>query len=294
MSAPLVVEASAAVVSNAASSRVAEVWSRLATVADPELDESVTELGFVTAVEVEGGCVSVGFRLPTYWCAANFAYLMADDMRRAIVSLPWVTNITITLDEHMYAAEINRGVAAGRSFQQTFGGEANGEVEDVRRIFLVKAFQRRQEVLLSWLLGQGNEPAKLVRLSVAQLSELAGERTDDGKTQRLVARYFERRFVAGRCADAEAEQGETLAFVDAVGEALVADELGAYLRALRRVGVNAEFNGALCRGLLAARYGEDCVSAPPVEIKPVHFVRTRDAKPGGSFAPAREAPRAAD
>ncbi|WP_321949427.1 iron-sulfur cluster assembly protein [Paraburkholderia sp. J10-1] len=294
MSTPLVVQASAAIGAEVASGRVAEVWSRLATVADPELDESVTELGFVTTVEVEGGCVSIGFRLPTYWCAANFAYLMADDMRRAIAGLPWATNITITLDEHMYAAEINRGVAAGRSFQQTFGGEANGEVEDVRRIFLVKAFQRRQEALLSWLLGQGNEPAKLVCLSMAQLSELAGESTDDEKTWRLVARYVERRFVAGRGANAEAEQEEALAFVDAQGEALVADELGAYLRALRRVGVNAEFNGALCRGLLAARYGEGCTSAPAVEIKPVHFVRTRDAKPGGSFAPAREAPRAAE
>ncbi|QGZ58784.1 iron-sulfur cluster assembly protein [Paraburkholderia acidiphila] len=294
MSAPLSVQAPAAVVSRVASSRVAEVWSRLATVADPELDESVTELGFVTTVEVEGGSVSVGFRLPTYWCAANFAYLMADDMRRAITSLPWVTNITITLDEHMYAAEINRGVAAGRSFQQTFGSEANGEVEDVRRIFLVKAFQRRQEVLLSWLLEQGNAPAKLVRLNVAQLLELAAESLDDGKTQRLVTRYFDRRFVAGRCAVAEAEQGAALAFVDAKGEALIADELGAYLRALRRVGVNAEFNGALCRGLLAARYGEGCASAPAIEIKPVHFVRTREAKPSGALAPAREAPRAAE
>jgi hypothetical protein len=39
-----------------------------------------------------------------------------------------------------------------------------------------------------------------------------------------------------------------------------------HLRDLRRVGVNAEFNGALCRGLLAARYGE---AAP----EPIHIVR---------------------
>ena len=30
----------------------------------------------------------------------------------------------------------------------------------------------------------------------------------------------------------------------------------AQLRALRRVAVNVEFNGALCRGLLAARFNE--------------------------------------
>ncbi|MFM0552213.1 iron-sulfur cluster assembly protein [Paraburkholderia sediminicola] len=293
MSTMRTVQAPAAIVSKSASDRVAEVWSRLEAVDDPELDESVTELGFVTAVEVDGGCVSIGFRLPTYWCAANFAYLMADDMRQAIAALPWVTAITITLDEHMYATEINRGVAAGRSFQQTFGSEANGEVEDVRRIFLVKAFQRRQEALLSWLLAQGNEPAMLVRLSMAQLSALASTSADDGKTQRLVARYRERRFVAGRRID-DAEHTDEPAFVDTQGAPLNPDELGAYLRALRRVGVNAEFNGALCRGLLAARYGESCTPAPAVEIKPVHFVRTGGSKPGGTFAPARETRGAAE
>lgn len=276
-------------VSTGASSRVDEVWSRLDAVADPELDESVTELGFVTAVEVDGGCVSIGFRLPTYWCAANFAYLMADDMRRAIASLPWVKDIAITLDEHMYASEINRGVAAGWSFQQTFGSEANGEVEDVRRVFLVKAFQRRQEALLSWLLQQGNAPSVLVDLSMAQLSTLADESADDGKTRRLVARYRERRFVVGRCR-AETEQADEPAFIDAEGGALNPEELGAYLRALRRVGVNAEFNGALCRGLLAARYGESCDPAPTVEIKPVHFVRTGNSPARGTFAPAPETP----
>ncbi|EEA01872.1 protein of unknown function DUF59 [Burkholderia sp. H160] len=293
MSTPLAAQAPALIVSKGAASQVAEVWSRLEAVCDPELDEPVTELGFVTAVEVDDGCVSIGFRLPTYWCAANFAYLMADDMRRAIVGLPWVTNITITLDEHMYATEINRGVAAGRSFQQTFGSEANGEVEDVRRIFLVKAFQRRQEALLSWLLAQGSDPAILVRLSMAQLSALADAGADDEKTRRLVARYRERRFVVARCPD-EAEQGDEPAFIDAEGGPLNPDELSAYLRALRRVSVNAEFNGALCRGLLAARYGENCVSAQTVEIKPVHFVRTGGAKPGATFAPAREASGAAE
>ena len=68
--------------------KVAEVWFQLAPVTDPELDESVTELGFVTAVTLdEKGVVQVSFRLPTYWCAANFAFLMADDMARAVRAL---------------------------------------------------------------------------------------------------------------------------------------------------------------------------------------------------------------
>jgi len=260
----------------AAVDRAGEVWAQLASVADPELDESVTELGFVTRVEVDaGGGVQIGFRLPTYWCAANFAFLMADDMRIAVAGLPWVTKVTIGLGEHMYADEINRGVAAGRSFQDTFGAEATGELEDIRRTFMVKAFQRRQEALLTSLLERGVEPARLVRMSVAELAGLP----DDSASRRLVERYLERRFVVRGCASGAAQADEA-AFVDSQGALLDADGLGAYLRALRRVGVNAEFNSALCRGLLAARYGEAdaAAAAPQVEIKPVHFVPVGDWK----------------
>jgi hypothetical protein len=35
---------------------------------------------------------------------------------------------------------------------------------------------------------------------------------------------------------------------------LKVDGLSAYLSGLRRVGVNAEFNSALCRGLLSVRF----------------------------------------
>ena len=35
------------------------------------------------------------------------------------------------------------------------------------------------------------------------------------------------------------------------------ETLARYLKGIRRVGVNAEFNGALCRGLLAARFDLD-------------------------------------
>ena len=242
--------------------RTAEVWARLQSVIDPELDESVTELGFVTGVEVDaGGRVRVDFRLPTYWCAANFAFLMADDMRIAVAALPWVTKVTVGLGEHMYADEINRGVAAGLSFQATFGDEASGELEEVRRTFMVKAFQRRQEALLTYLLDHGHEPTALLQLSVVELAALPC----GSAGHRLVERYLERRTVVRSSAD---EMG----FVDHDGASLDAGQIHAYLRALRRIGVNAEFNSAMCRGLLATRYGTGC--APQVEVKPVHFVRS--------------------
>ena len=60
----------------------------LERVLDPELDESVLSLGFVESVtsDTEGN-VTVCLRLPTYWCAANFSYLMASDVRRELNGL---------------------------------------------------------------------------------------------------------------------------------------------------------------------------------------------------------------
>ena len=51
----------------------AKVRAALGTVRDPELDEPLTDLGFVTAIELDGDSVRVHLRLPTYFCAPNFA-----------------------------------------------------------------------------------------------------------------------------------------------------------------------------------------------------------------------------
>ena len=225
-----------------------QIWSRLATVMDPELDESVTELNFVTHADVDAGNrVRIGFRLPTYWCAANFSYLMADDMRRAVAAIDWVEGVEVTLGEHMYADKINAGLAQGLSFQETFGGEADGDVEEVRRTFLVKAFQRRQYAILTYLVDAGRPPEDLVSMTIAQLEAL----TLDAEGDRRRRRYLDRRDVVGPMS------AYGLAFVTSEAGALPGEGLAKYLSGLRRIGVNAEFNGALCRGLLAVRFDLD-------------------------------------
>jgi len=246
-----------------AAARADEVRGRLARVDDPELDEPVTELGFITAVDVDPrGAVTIGFRLPTYWCAANFAFIMADDMRREVLALPWVRRVDVVLGDHMYAGKINHGIAHGLSFQDTFGDEASGDVADIRRSFHLKAFQRRQEALLRHLLETEHDPAALVAASLAELRTLAL----NAQGERLRARYLDRRHVP-------APAGPTApAFVDVHGRRLVAGELPNYLRVLARVGVNAEFNGALCKGLLAARFGE-AREAPDGQPGLVDFIR---------------------
>src|SRR6202048_3593344 len=139
--------------------RQAEIWACLQGVMDPELDESVTDLNFVTQADVDSkNRVHIEFRLPTYWCAANFSFLMADDMRRVVSALDWVKGVSVVLGEHMYTDKINAGLAKGLSFQETFGVEADGNLDDLRRTFLVKAFQRRQVALVNNLVGVGRSP----------------------------------------------------------------------------------------------------------------------------------------
>jgi metal-sulfur cluster biosynthetic enzyme len=225
--------------------RKAEVWRRLETVTDPELDEPVTALEFVTRADVDANnCVHIEFRLPTYWCAANFSFLMADDMRNAVKELPWVADVSIVLGEHMYADKINAGLARGLSFQETFGAEADGDLGELRRTFLMKAFQRRQAALLAHLIEAGRGGAQLVETT---LEELDGLKLD-GEGARLRARYLERRSIASE------SRPTSRAFVNADGDPLQAETLSAHVRALRRVDINAEFNSALCRGLLHARF----------------------------------------
>jgi metal-sulfur cluster biosynthetic enzyme len=252
----------------ATDARVAEVWDRLASVTDPELDESVTELRFVTAVEVDAESrVHIGFRLPTYWCSPNFAFLMADDMRAAAGSLPWVRQVLIDLHDHMYSDTINQGLAQGHSFKATFAEEAAEEdLDDLRRTFRIKAYQRRQEAVIRHLMDdQGWTVPAILALDCPRLATLT---IDDPEIARQRTRYLEIRAEYGGSTDA--------AFTTAEGDTITPETFGDYLSLLRRVRINTEFNGSLCRGLLQARYG-DTDSTPDGEPTLADFIAGRVA-----------------
>ena len=227
--------------------REAEVLARLATVTDPELDEPVTELGFVEGVTVAAdGAVAIDFRLPTYWCAANFAYMMAEDMRDAVAALPWVTRAVPRLHDHMCAEQVNRGVAEGLNFGTAFGEAGEDEsLADLRTTFRRKAFQGRQEALLRALLAKGLDKGALVAMTIEALEQTAVAEAEGAGLKR---RYLEIRACVGGTAAPESP-----AFVDTEGAPLAAAGLDEHLRTLASVRIAMEFNGALCRGLLAAR-----------------------------------------
>jgi len=92
----------------------------LETVRDPELDEPITSLGFVTSCTVSAdGDATVRLRLPTYFCAPNFAFLMVADAYDAVSALPGVRRAEVVLEDHFASDAINGGVAAQAGFARS-------------------------------------------------------------------------------------------------------------------------------------------------------------------------------
>ena len=225
--------------------RVKEVWHQLASVTDPELDEPVPELGFIQSVEVDSeNHVRITFKLPTYWCAANFAFLMAQDIRDRIEELGWVRRATVELVDHFCESEINRGIAKRDSFKAAFPDEATDDLDDLRRLFQVKAFARRQAYLLRYLMMNEFSAGELVRFTV---TELAALNIADETGTKMRARYLAaRQKIAARLPS-------DLAFVRPNGQQLTPETLIDHLRELRGTSANIEFNIAMCSSLLRAR-----------------------------------------
>ena len=226
------------------------VWAQIGIVCDPELDEPVTDMHFIERVEIDGDDhVTVSFRLPTYWCSANFAFLMANDIRVHVEQLDWVSRASVQLEDHMFSDEVNTGVNTGLSFQKTFADLAPDQgLDEIREKFREKAFQRRQEVLLLALLKAGWSDNRITAMT---LEHLAAFRFDEDEPAKQKPRYLA---LVRELGHAPAPNDRV--FTDYAGSPLAAAGLQDYLKDLRSVRINMEFNGALCRGLLNARYKE--------------------------------------
>jgi len=215
------------------------VLDALAGVRDPELDQDLVELGFVTDVAVDGDAVAVRLRLPTFYCSPNFSFLMVSDARRAVEALDGVEVARITLEDHFTADEINDAVGRGAGFVDAFPGEATAELDDVRALFQKKALTAREGRLGDELLAAGCTEAELAAMHLGELP--AGPDAE---------RCVQLRAELGLGADPDAP-----AFVTPDGTVLRAEDLPRFLRYARLVSRSLEGNGHLCRGLLRTRYG---------------------------------------
>ena len=224
-----------------------EVHQQLAEVYDPELDQPLTELGFIGGVDIAGDKVTVRFRLPTYWCAANFAYMMSSDIRERVSELPWVKRVDVLLQDHFHDDEINEGIKNGKTFLATFP-DATDSLDDLRETFRVKAFQARQERVLRWLIRKGLKEEAILQMRVGDLEQLLKKR----QVAKLVERYLNIRQERGLPGDISAE-----AFSHPDGTPIDPGGLELLLHKASSTRLSMEFNTAFCSGLLKTRYGED-------------------------------------
>ena len=228
----------------------AQVLECLARVNDPELDEPLTDLGFIENVTVtDAQRVEVGFRLPTYWCSPNFAFLMAFGIRREIETLAWVKGSRVTLHDHCFGDELNLAVNDGRAFTEVFAEYCDGaDLGNVIEKFQNKAFDRRQESMLLELRRQGRSADQTVTMTLAEFDLIV---CGDVEAIKQKPRYRElmlsRKLAAG---------ADDLAFPTWDGQQLTAETLPEYLGRLRSTRLNMEFNGSLCRNLATNRYKE--------------------------------------
>ena len=224
----------------------AAVWAALGTVVDPELDEPITDLGFVSDCVVEPGAARVRLRLPTAFCAPNFAYLMVSDAHDAVRAVAGIERVTITLDDHSDSAAINAGMAAHLGFADAFPAETRSELDELRRIFQRKAHQAYVERVCSAVLAEGWSQEGLTRLTIGDVP--SGPLRDG-----LLRRRADLGLPTGA--------GEPVC-VDEAGVPWREEELSRRLRFARTVRVSLDGNAHFCRGLLATRYpGAEAVQA---------------------------------
>jgi metal-sulfur cluster biosynthetic enzyme len=216
------------------------VLAALDTVRDPELDESVTALGFVSVCTVSSaGVADVRLRLPTYFCAPNFAYLMVADAYDAVSAVAGVSRAEVVLEDHFASDAINRGVAARAGFVASFDGFAAAELDDLRADFLRKAMLAATDRVCRPMVRGGRTPAELADLTL-------GDAPESPDRERLRARRAELGLPAS---------DDAPLLVDAVtGEAIGVPAMPMHLARARLTGVAVQANGGVCRGMLRQRY----------------------------------------
>jgi metal-sulfur cluster biosynthetic enzyme len=223
-------------------------WAALATVRDPELDTPVTELGFVASCDVRSDGtapghdhVRVALRLPTYFCAPNFAYLMVADAYDAVTKVPGVRSAEVILEDHFASDAINTGVAARSGFVRSFDGEAVAELDELRAAFLRKAVMAGTDQVCRPLVKAGTAPEALPALTLGDVPPSAD-----------LDRLRRRRTELGLPAD----DGAPLVIDPATGEGIPAERMPLHLGRARVTQAGIEANTSICSGMFRHRYQE--------------------------------------
>lgn len=218
-----------------------EVLAALATVVDPELDEPITELGFVRSIDIDDEGVAIHIRLPTAFCSPNFAYLMASDAQDALAEVAGIGVVQVYLDDHHDSDKINAGLAAEAGYVGTFGHEAEESLDELRWTFRRKAHVAAMDRCMTDVLRNTS-----VTAADLHLVRIGGVPAGPHKEALL-----RRRAAVGLSTTPDA-----IVLLDDQDRPVRADDADLQLRFARAVRISVEGNSHFCRGLLATRYSD--------------------------------------
>ncbi|MDN5745267.1 MAG: hypothetical protein L0H31_09110, partial [Nocardioidaceae bacterium] len=186
--------------------------------------------------------VAVPLRLPTAFCAPNFAYLMASDAVDALRRVGGIGEVRVQLDDHHDSDKINAGLAADAGYRGTFGGETEESLDELRLTFQRKAHTAAMERCIE-------EQLKSTGLAVSDIYRLRLRNLLGGQKKEALLR---RRVAIGLGIG-----GDEPVFVDEHGVAVPPDDIPLRLRFAKSVRMSIEGNQHFCRGMLATRYEDE-------------------------------------
>lgn len=137
-----------------------QVREALSAVIEPELRRAITDLGFVSAVSIDGGRVHVRLRVPSYFRLRRHGWMILADARAALGVLPWAEAVDLCFADDRGGGRIDPGAQALDD-----GSVAERQRSDLRRA----AFLDRQLHLIRSLLDRGLRRGELVALTVGDL-----------------------------------------------------------------------------------------------------------------------------
>ena len=228
------------------------VWEALGSVMDPELDEPVTTLGFVQEWSVDDGVARVRLRLPTYFCAPNFVWMMVADAHDALSTVEGVVRVDVGVDDHFATSEI----ALTSDLSTSCGAHADvPDLDELRLTFRRKAYTAALDRVWRQLRRDGAVVEDLGDRCLADVPP-----SDDRD-----------RLVRCRASLGLPTEPTSMLLLDETGEPISTADAELWLRRAQTVRVNIEGNAELCRGLLCSRYelGEHQAQiATPLSITP--------------------------
>ena len=91
---------------------VQAVRAAAGSVRDPEIRRSLSEMGLLDDVQIEGSQVTVHFHLTSPLCPSKFATSIGQEIRKRVEVIPGVTSCEVVLRDHFLREKIQELIKA--------------------------------------------------------------------------------------------------------------------------------------------------------------------------------------